>query len=98
MIYPQHKLMKKISLFLSLLSLPFIGFSQGGNTCANAMGSPIAIPFSSTTGSTCAATTTDDYNMVGASCMDPLNTQGADWLYYVCRQSNLNFSLRSVFC
>ncbi len=94
--------MKKIALFLSLLSLPLLGFSQGGNTCANALASPIAIPFTSSTGSTCAATTTNDYNMVGASCMDPLNTQGADWLYYFCAPTtgtiNISLTNMTIYC
>lgn len=94
--------MKKIALSLSLLTIPFVGFSQGGNTCANAASSPISIPFSTTTGSTCAATTTDDYNMVGASCMDALNTQGADWLYYFCAPTtgtiNVSLTNMTLYC
>lgn len=94
--------MKKISLIFSLLLLPFIGWSQGGNTCANAMASPITIPFSSASGTTCAATTTNDYNLVGASCMDMLNTQGADWLYYFCAPTtgtiNIALTNMTLYC
>lgn len=89
--------MKKISLFLSLITVPIIGFSQGGNTCANALASPIAIPYTGS-GTNCAGTTTNDYNMVGASCMDALNTQGPDWLYYFCAPTTgtINISLTNM--
>ncbi len=94
--------MKKTTLFLSFLLIHLIGFSQGGNTCANAAASPITIPFTTTTGSTCAATTTNDYNLVGASCMDALNTQGADWLYYFCAPTtgtiNISLTNMTIYC
>jgi hypothetical protein len=87
-------------LFLSLL-FPFTGFAQGGNTCAAAMASPISIPFTGP-GTLCAATTTDDYDMVGSSCMDALNTQGPDWLYYFCAPTtgtiNVTLTNQTYYC
>ncbi|MFL5763371.1 MAG: PKD domain-containing protein [Bacteroidia bacterium] len=87
-------------LFLLLL-IPFKGFTQGGNTCAAAAASPIAIPFTGP-GTLCAATTTDDYDMVGSSCMDPLNTQGPDWLYYFCATTtgtiNVTLTNMTFYC
>jgi gliding motility-associated-like protein len=101
-IISQHLLMYKITSFIALLTMPFFGFSQGGNTCANALASPITIPFSTTTGTLCAGTTTDDYNMVGASCMDALNTQGPDWLYYFCAPTtgtiNIALTNMTLYC
>ncbi len=97
-IIPQRKIMKKITFIFSLLLHPFLGYSQGGNTCASASASPITIPFSTTTGTLCAGTTTNDYNMVGASCIDALNTQGPDWLYYFCAPTTgtINISLTNM--
>jgi gliding motility-associated-like protein len=90
-----NKLFKGV--FLLSLLIPFKGFAQGGNTCANAMSSPISIPYTGT-GTLCAATTTDDYDMVGSSCMDPLNTQGPDYLYYFCAPATgtINVSLTNM--
>lgn len=61
------------------------------------MASPITIP-STTVGTLCAGTTTNDYNMVGASCIDPLNTQGPDYLYYFCAPTTgtINLTLTSM--
>ena len=99
-ISPTNSIMNK---FLFILGIAFIlfqpqqVFSQGGNTCATAAASPIAIPFSGA-GTICAATTTDDYDNVGASCADPLNTLGPDWVYYFCAPTTglMNINLNNI--
>ncbi|MGZ6537906.1 MAG: hypothetical protein ACXVEB_06005, partial [Bacteroidia bacterium] len=92
--------MNKLLYFLGIVfifSQPLKVFSQGGNTCAAAAASPITIPFSGP-GTICAATTTDDYDNVGASCADPLNTYGPDWVYYFCAPTTglMNINLNNI--
>lgn len=85
-------------MLLPLLATSLNGFAQGGNTCAAAAAAPITIPFTTTTGTICAPAT-NDYNMVGAGCIDPLNTQGPDWLYYFCAPTTgtINITLNNFF-
>src|SRR5690349_1388692 len=71
------------SVFLFLQSTDSL-FAQGGNTCAQAQASPITLPFNAA-GSTCNGT--DDYNFIGATCINDGYLQGNDWLYYFCATS-----------
>lgn len=98
--FPTNNLMNKLLFILGIVFIffqPLEGFSQGGNTCAAALASPITVPFSGP-GTICAATTTDNYNNVGASCADPLNTYGPDWLYYFCAPTTglMNINLNNI--
>ena len=98
-------IMKKLFCFIAIIFFlikPSVGYSQGGgNTCAAAAASPITIPFSAT-GTNCGGAVTDDYDMVGGSCIDPLNTTGPDWVYYMCAPTTgtINVSLTNFtyFC
>jgi gliding motility-associated-like protein len=92
---------KFLYFFLSILLLTksFNSFSQGGSTCAAALGSPITIPFSGT-GTICGST--NNYNLVGGTCADSLDTQGPDWVYYFCAPTtgtvNLTMNNFTYFC
>ena len=99
--YFDSRNLKVLSMLVFSLTIHANVFAQGGNTCAGAAASPITIPFSST-GTLCAATTTNDYNLVGAACMDFLNTQGPDWLYYFCAPTtgtiNIDLTNMLLYC
>lgn len=98
--------MKKILRFgLVVLFAAITGqaFSQGGNTCAAASGSPISIPFSAN-GSTCGSATDnyDDFYGTAGTCINTdygtYFTSGPDWIYYFCATQSgpMTISLTSL--
>jgi gliding motility-associated-like protein len=77
-----------ITLFaFCALTNSFRGFGQGFETCPLASGSPINITTAAayvSNGNTCAAGSTDDYNLAGVVCINPSTTQGKEKIYYIC--------------
>lgn len=73
--------MKRIlHLACFVLLASFNAFSQGGNTCAQAMSSPVALPFSAGGQSTCFDT--DDFNgTINCGAPSSLYTTGPDHFY-----------------
>jgi len=84
------KKLLRLCLTVFLISSVTPGFSQGGNTCAQAASSPVTLPFSAGGQSTCGSVTDNFNGTVNCTSVSSAYTTGPDYFYVFTAPSTGN--------